>query len=162
MVTTDVHASSPASNIQFFGQLVNAPCVVEMRSSNQVVVMGQVTDDELQVPGSWGDPTAFQIRLEDCDTSIRQTASVAFTGSPDNSDPQVFKTGYGRTPAKDVGLGIFDGKGNLLVPNSTPLSFEALNEGETVLRYTAKYRSTGQDVTPGDASVLVNFYVLYQ
>lgn len=150
------------ANMQFLGEVVNAPCVVDLRSQHQVVVMGQVRDADLRSPGEWTGTTAFQIRLEDCDTSVRNTASAAFSGTPDHNDPQVFKTGSGRNPAKEVGLGIFDVKGNLLIPNSAPLSFEALDDGTSVLHYSAKYRATGTQVIPGDASAAINFAVIYQ
>lgn len=164
LFTLQAHAelSQPAGNMHFLGEVVNAPCVIDLRSQHQVVVMGQVRDAELSSPGEWAGNTAFQIRLEDCDTSVRDTASAAFSGTPDSNDPQVFQTGDGPYPAKEVGLGIFDAKGNLLIPNSAPLSFEALNDGTTILHYSAKYRATGTQVTPGDASAAVNFSVLYQ
>lgn len=151
-----------AGIMQFQGQVVNAPCTVDLRSQHQVVVMGQVRDADLRSPGGWAGNTPFQIRLEDCDTSVRNTVSTAFSGTPDSDDPQVFQTGAGRYPAQNVGLGIFDAKGNLLVPDSAPLSFSALNDGTTILNFSAKYRATGVEVIPGDASATVNFSVLYQ
>lgn len=159
-----VHAEvrQSAGNMHFLGEVVNAPCVVDLRSQHQVVVMGQVRDADLSSPGEWAGTTVFQIRLEDCDNSVRQTASAAFSGTPDNNDPEVFQTGAGRSPAKEVGLGIFDAKGNLLIPNSAPLSFDTLNDGTTILHYSAKYRATGTEVIPGDASAAVNFSILYQ
>lgn len=158
----DAELVQSAGNMQFTGELVNAPCVVDLRSQHQVVVMGQIKETDLRSPGEWSGTTTFQIRLEDCDTSVRTTASAAFSGTPDINDPTVFQTGSGRYPAQKVGLGIFDVKGNQLVPNSSPLSFQTLNDGVTILHYSAKYRATGVNVVPGDASAAVNFAVLYQ
>jgi fimbrial protein len=151
-----------SGDIQFYGELVNAPCAVDLISEHQLVSMGQIKDDALVTPGEWANPTAFQIRLEDCDTTVRSTAGIVFAGAPDGNDPTVFTTGYGVDAAKHVGLGIFDAKGSQLVPNGMPVNWMALNDGQTVLHYTAKYRSTGNDVTPGDASASVDFSVFYQ
>lgn len=151
-----------AGEMHFYGELVNAPCAVDLISEHQLVVMGQIRDDALATPGEWANPTAFQIRLEDCDTTVRSTASVVFKGTPDANDPQVFSVGYGNEAAQHVGLGIFDAKGTQQVPNGMPVNWFDLNDGQTILHYTAKYRSTGTNVTPGDASASVDFSVLYQ
>jgi fimbrial protein len=163
-IAPSVHAElrQSAGNVHFYGELVNAPCAVELRSQHQVVVMGQIRDVELNAPGVWAGTTAFQIRLEDCDTSVRTSASAAFSGVPDANDPSVFQIGSGRYPVKDVGLGIFDDKGVQVTPNTMPLTFDTLNDGVTVLHYTAKYRATGTEVIPGDASAAINFSVIYE
>jgi fimbrial protein len=61
-----------------------------------------------------------------------------------------------------MGIGIFDSNGNLVIPNSAPLSQYLILDGESVLYFTAKYRSVSEKVVAGDASAAVNFSVIYQ
>lgn len=149
-------------DVHFYGQVVNAACSVTADTANQVVQMSQVRSSDFKTLGSWVDPVPFQIKLEDCNTNISNTVGVFFTGQSDGKDPQVFQTGSGASASKGVGLGIFDAKGNLLVPGTTPPWFAPLQEGNTTLSYMAKYRSTDRMVKAGDASTQVWFNVVYQ
>lgn len=149
-------------DVSFNGGVVSAACSVRSDSQNQVVQMGQVRSNQFSELGAWADPTPFRIYLEDCDTNISQTAGVLFTGISDGKDPTVFKTGFGANASHGIGLGIFDAKGILVVPNSKPLWSIPLNDGETIINYTAKYRATDRKVTSGDASTQVWFSILYQ
>lgn len=151
-----------SGDVRFYGQVVNAACSVSADSRNLVVQMGQVRSNQFISTGDWEDPQTFQIKLEDCDTSISQNAGVLFTGESDNKDPLVFRAGYGASAAIGIGIGIFDAKGNLLAPNTSPPWFAPLNEGETVMNYTARYRSTDRTVKAGSADAQLWFNVVYQ
>lgn len=149
-------------DVHFFGQVVNAACSISVDSRNQTVQMGQVRSNQFASLGDWEDPQPFQIALEDCDTAVSQNVGVLFTGESDGKDPLVFRAGYGAGAAHGVGIGIFDGAGNLLVPDTRPPWFAPLQEGETVLSYTARYRATDRRVKAGSASAQVWFNVIYQ
>ncbi|MEB5959747.1 fimbrial protein [Enterobacter sichuanensis] len=148
--------------VHFYGSVVNAPCAVEAQSLHQSVTMDQVGASNFPSLGSWAAPQTFWIKLDGCSQERFQFATVAFTGSADANDPQVFKAGFGADSAKGIGIGIFDNKGNLIIPNSVPLSQYPVLDGKSVLYFTAKYRSVSDRVVAGDASTAVNFSVMYQ
>ncbi|HBU6130983.1 TPA: fimbrial protein [Enterobacter chuandaensis] len=149
-------------DMHFFGAVVNAPCSVEAQSLHQNVVLDQVRAASFSSRGSWAAPKTFWLKLEDCSNALFQFATVAFTGSVDAKDPQVFKAGFGADAAQGLGIGIFDSAGNLIIPNSAPLSQYPVFDGKSVLYFTAKYRSVSDKVVAGDASAVVNFSVIYQ
>ncbi|MDY1038707.1 fimbrial protein [Lelliottia sp. CFBP8978] len=162
-----VQAKKPFVNVyggdvHFYGQVVHAACSVSADSRNQIVQMGQVRSNEFQNSGEWEDPVSFQIKLEDCSAMVSQSAGVIFTGQSDGKDPQVFRAGDGAGAAQGIGIGIFDAAGHLLVPDSQPLWFAPLQDGESVLSYIAKYRATSTVVKAGDAGAQVWFNVVYQ
>ncbi|WP_368749894.1 fimbrial protein [Klebsiella aerogenes] len=149
-------------DVHFYGQVVSAACAVSADSVDQTVQMGQVRSNDFKDLGDWEDPVHFQIKLEDCDTNVSQTAGVLFTGQSDGKDPQVFKAGYGAGAAQGVGIGIFDESGNLLVPDTAPPWYAPLQDGENILHFMARYRSTSRRVQAGDAGTQVWFNVVYQ
>lgn len=163
-VQTPAMASHTISggNIHFYGAAVNASCAIDARSLHQSVMMDQVKTAAFRNVGAWGAPTDFSIALENCNKNISQFASIAFTGSTDPHDPQVFQAGFGADAAKGIGIGIFDDKGNVIIPDTAPITQSAINDGETTLLFTAKYRSVSPTVSAGDASAAINFSVIYQ
>lgn len=149
-------------DVHFRGQVVNAACAVSADSQDLTVRMGQVRSAMFHGMGDWSQPVPFQLRLEDCDTTVSQTAGVLFTGTADGKDPQVFQAGYGVSAAQGVGLGIFDGAGNLVIPNTRPPWLIPLLEGDTILNYSARYRETDRQILSGEANAQVWFSVVYQ
>lgn len=149
-------------SLHFQGQVLNAACVVALGDTNTQVQMGQVRKAELTPVGKWVDPVGFTLTLTDCDTSVSQSAGIAFQGNVDPTDPLVLGTDNGPGSAAGVGLGIYDEKSNLIVPNSAPRSYTTLIDGMNVLHFMAKYRATLATVIAGDASVTASFIVLYQ
>lgn len=149
-------------DVHFAGQVMDAACSVSVDSSNQTVQMGQIRSNEFKSLGDWEDPESFQIKLEDCSTTVSQSVGVLFTGISDGKDSQVFKAGWGAGAAQGVGIGIFDADDNLLPPNTAPLWYAPLQDGENVLSYIARYRATDRIVHPGTADTQVWFNVVYQ
>jgi fimbrial protein len=163
-VTADASKEQNISvgTMHFYGSVVNTACAIDAESLHQNVILGEVRSASFTGPGAWANNKSFWIKLENCEPSTSQFASVAFTGQADARDPQVFHAGFGADAVKGVGIGIFDSKGNLVVPNSAPVSPTAISEGQTVLLFTARYRSVAVSVAPGEASAAVNFSVIYQ
>lgn len=149
-------------NVHFYGSAVNAACAIDAQSLNQSIMMDPVKTAAFTSLGSWAAPKTFWIKLESCNSTVSQSASVAFTGATDPNDPQVFHAGWGADSAKGVGIGIFDDKGTLIIPNSVPVNKMMIINGETILFFTARYRAVSSKVIPGDASAAVNFAVYYQ
>lgn len=148
--------------VNYKGAVVSAPCSVSVDSQNQQITMGQVRAEEFKGLGSWSQAQAFTIKLENCDSALAPTASALFKGVTDGKDPQVFAAGYGQGGAKGVGLGIFDSQGNLIVPNSAPITFSSLISGSNTLSFSAKYRATDTTVLAGSANTTVSFEMVYQ
>ncbi|HDS6850945.1 TPA: fimbrial protein [Enterobacter cancerogenus] len=151
-----------AGSMHFYGSVVNASCAINADSLHQNVILGEVRASNFTGPGAWANDKTFWIKLENCTSTTSQFARVAFTGQVNASDPQVFNAGFGADAVKGVGIGIFDDKGNLIVPNSAPRSATEISEGQTVLLFTAKYRSVAATVVPGEASAAINFSIIYQ
>ncbi|MCU6278858.1 fimbrial protein [Enterobacter quasiroggenkampii] len=151
-----------SGDLHFYGSVVNAPCSIEAQSLHQSVIMDQVRTADFPARGTWAAPQTFWIKLDNCSGALFQFASVAFTGSVDANDPQVFKVGYGADSAEGVGIGIFDSKGNLIIPYTAPLSQYPIIGEAPVLYFTARYRSISDKVVAGDASSVLNFSVSYQ
>ncbi|MCV2534650.1 fimbrial protein [Enterobacter wuhouensis] len=153
---------SATGNVHFYGSAVNAACAINAQSLHQSVMMDPVKAAAFTSLGSWAAPKTFWIKLESCNATVSQSASVAFTGATDPNDPQVFQAGWGVDSAKGVGIGIFDDEGTLVVPDSAPVNKIMITNGETILFFTAKYRAVSSNIVPGDASTAVNFAVYYQ
>lgn len=143
------------------GLVTESACAVSPESADKQVVMGQVTSSRFTDLGSWADPVPFTLQLTDCDTSVSQQLGVVFSGVTDGKDPHVFSVGNGSAAAQGVGLGIFDGHGELMIPNTNPRNLIPLENGVVTLPFTAKYRATSHQVTPGDASAQVWFFLYY-
>lgn len=148
-------------DVEFHGAVVNTACAVDAGSLNLTVQMGQVRSDEFHGLGSWTDPQAFSITLKECDTTVSQQVGIAFRGQTDKKDPGVLAITEGAQSAQDVGLGIFDSQGNLIIPNVQPLNFTTLQENTTVLRFVAKYRATSINVIAGNANTQTWFTLTY-
>ncbi|ECG8590412.1 fimbrial protein [Salmonella enterica subsp. salamae] len=147
--------------VHFFGGVVNAACVVDTNSEAQTVEMGQIRTNAFSGPGTWGDPQAFTLVLKDCDTSVSQQVGVAFEGLTDQKDPEVIAVTAGAGSAQGIGIGIFDSLGNLVIPNTQPQTFSAIQNNTTVLNFVAKYRAIAKDVLPGEADAQAWFTLTY-
>lgn len=110
----------------------------------------------------------FQIKLEDCDTSVAKTASVAFSGRSDTSVTdgtllavdQDLSSGNAGT-ATNIGIQILDNKSNpVKFDGTTFINKTQLIDGENILKFAAQYKSTGT-ATAGDANADVNFIMQY-
>lgn len=159
------YASSRVSvlggDVKFNGQVVDGACSVRTDSRDQIVKMGQVRTNQFKEPGDWGDPVAFRIWLEGCNTSVSQTVGVMFTGETDSHDPLIFKAGVGASASKGIGIGIFDETGSLVIPSTIPTYYTDLNEGTNIIDFIAKYRSSEMYIQGGDASAQVWFSLVY-
>ncbi|OAD98020.1 type 1 fimbrial major subunit FimA [Pantoea sp. OXWO6B1] len=154
--------------VHFKGKLVAAPCTVSTDTSDQEVKLGEYTTHHFKKAGTLGSIVPFQIKLEDCDTSIAKTASVAFSGRTDSSSKdssllavdQDLSSGNAGT-ATNIGIQVLDNK-------SAPVKFDGttfvnsttLIDGENILKFAAQYKSTGV-ATAGDANADANFIMQY-
>lgn len=147
--------------VNFYGSVVSATCVVAAESQDQVIYMGQVRSNQLLTPGKWSNTTPFRIVLDDCINSTSEHVAIMFNGTTDARDPHVFSIDVGGDSAKGVGIGIFDFRDEIVVPGSRPVHYSSLQNGQSILSFSAKYRATDTQVVAGNASAQILFNVFY-
>lgn len=154
--------------VHFKGKLVAAPCSVSTDTSDQEVKLGEYTTHHFKEAGTLGSVVPFQIKLEDCDTTIATTAAVAFSGRTDNTSTdgtllavdQDLSSGNAGT-ATNIGIQVLDSKSSpVKFDGTTFVNKTTLIDGENILTFAARYKSTGQ-ATAGDANADANFIMQY-
>jgi len=113
-----------------------------------------------------GSIVPFQIKLEDCDTSVVTTAAVAFSGRADATDPTLLAVDQDLSSsnsgtATNIGIQILDNSSAVVkLDGSTFTDKTTLINGENILKFAAQYKSTGV-ATAGDANADANFIMQY-
>ncbi|CAI1125862.1 type 1 fimbrial major subunit FimA [Serratia ficaria] len=160
--------TAPGGTVHFTGEIVNAACAVSADSDGQTVKLGQYRT--AQFKNTVGEKTGlvpFTIKLQDCDTTVSTSAAVSFSGNADATDNTVLATsnigGGASGAASGVGIEVADQQGKVLAPNSGTFSTaQTLNDGNNVLNFTARYKSTSAAVTPGKADADATFTMKYE
>ncbi|RSB24855.1 type 1 fimbrial major subunit FimA [Enterobacter cloacae] len=152
--------------VHFTGQIVNAACAVSADSVEQTVKMGQFRTANFTAVGTRSNAVPFTIKLEDCDSSVSTTAATSFSGNLDAVDPTVLTisnvAGGAAGTASGVGIEISDHTGKVLKPDGSVFSTaQNLVDGHNVLNFTARYKSTEANVTPGEADADATFNMQY-
>ncbi|HGK4757613.1 type 1 fimbrial major subunit FimA [Enterobacter cloacae] len=170
----DTGGDTPASKtttitggtIHFTGALVNTPCTVSNDSVNMTVPLGQYSLKQFKKTGDTTTRVGFNIKLNDCDTTVASKASVAFDGVPDATQKSLLAISSGgdnATSATGVGIEITDHSGTVVAPGSASFSQpHALIDGTNVLPFTARYVTTADKPTAGVADADVTFIMQYQ
>lgn len=149
--------------IQFKGQIVDTPCVVSSSTQNFEVNMGQVKKSDLDGSAGRQAPTgtAFQIKLEDCDTTTYNTANITFTGIGVAGQPDLLQTTLGSGAASGVGIKLYD-YNSVQIPLNTASNGMTLVNGSNTLNFSAYYISTAAAVTTGYGNATADFTFTYQ
>lgn len=150
--------------VHFKGEVVNAACAVSAGSIEQTVQLGQVRAAKLATAGSTSSAVGFNIKLDDCDTSVATKASVAFSGTAiDTTNTSVLALqGTAAGGATNVGVQILDKTGTpLALDGATFSSAITLNNGTNIIPFQARYYATGA-ATAGTANSDATFKVQYQ
>jgi fimbrial protein len=148
--------------VNFSGAITTSACAVDTGSDGQIVQMGQVKSNRFNALGEYSDPVSFNIQLNDCDTSVSNQVGIIFQGVSDGKDPLVLSAGSGLNAATGIGIGIFDALGQLQPLNTQPRNYSALQNGQTILHFIARYKSTSRSVTAGNANAQAWFTLEYQ
>ncbi|MHC3772536.1 type 1 fimbrial major subunit FimA [Pantoea agglomerans] len=152
--------------VHFKGKLVAAPCSVSTDTSDQEVKLGEYTTHHFKSAGVLGSIVPFQIKLEDCDTSVATTAAVAFSGRADATDATLLAVDQDLSSsnsgtATNIGIQILDNTSAVVkLDGSTFTDKTTLIDGENILKFAAQYKSTGV-ATAGDANADANFIMQY-
>ena len=84
--------------VNFVGQVVDAACSVTADSVDQTVNLSQVRSTKLTTAGMVANQKEdFNIKLEDCDTTVSQNAAVIFNGQEDANQPGSLAMNVGET-----------------------------------------------------------------
>ncbi|EII7890557.1 type 1 fimbrial major subunit FimA [Salmonella enterica] len=162
---TPTPVSVSGGTIHFEGKLVNAACAVSTKSADQTVTLGQYRTASFTTVGDTTALVPFTIVLNDCDPKVAATAAVAFSGQADNTNNNLLavSSADNSTTATGVGIEILDNTSSPLKPDGATFSAkQALIEGTNTLRFTARYKATVADTTPGQANADATFIMKYE
>jgi len=145
--------------VKFTGTVIDAPCAIDQKSSDQTIDLGSVANVALADGGSSG-PKAFEVRLEKCSLATAKTVKTTFSGA-ESAGGLLGITGT----AKGAGIALADGDGNS-IKLGTPTAGKLLGAGtsETTLAFTAALKGSGGNVStivPGEFSSVANFMLTY-
>ncbi|CAI2500392.1 Fimbrial subunit type 1 precursor [Serratia proteamaculans] len=161
------HAATTTVNggtVHFKGEVVNAACAVDAGSVDQTVTLGQVKSSTLATAGATSSAVGFKIQLDDCDTTVANSAAVAFSGTSVSStyNTALALQSSAAGNATNVGIQILDATSTPLALDGASFSVATtLIDGTNVLPFQARYIATGT-ATAGTADADANFQVQYQ
>lgn len=173
-VTSVLAAETSGGTVNFTGKVVASACAISSGSTNINVDMGEVRTATLAAAGSEANTAkTFSITLEDCDIAdttksneenpvIATTASITFSGTPDNTDSNSLAVGAngGNNSAQHVAIRFYDEQGKILKLGE-PAAAIPLRKGSNTLNFSAKYYSPQGGATAGDASAIATYTVTY-
>lgn len=147
--------------VNFVGSVVNAACSVSSDSVDQTVTLDQVRTASLAKAGQpAGQQQKFNIKLEDCDTSISQNAAVIFNGESDSTTTGALANTAGAGAATNVALQLYGPDGNILKLGDTSSSTVLIN-GENTLPFSVDYIATAGAATAGNVAATATFNMVY-
>lgn len=158
--------------INFEGNVINSPCIIQGGTKSQTVLLGDVSVKEL-VKNTKGDSKIFIITLTDCDLSGTDSsggaanytkAKIMFSGSKANEVGDILRLIAVDGAAQDVGVQITEKGGTKgLVLDTEYTAPKTLTTGVSSydFPFTAYYIKNGNPVA-GKANATVNFTVVYE
>lgn len=159
--------------INFEGNVINAPCIIQGASKSQTVSLGDVSVKQLTA-NTKGDSHDFTISLAGCDLSGLESdgttvanytkAKIMFSGSKANAAGDILKLTAVDGAAQNVGVQITEqGSSKGLVLDTDYTATKALATGVSTydFPFTAYYIKNGTPVA-GKANATVNFTVAYE
>lgn len=147
--------------VNFVGSVVNAACSVSSDSVDQTVTLDQVRTVRLAAAGqAAGQQEKFNIKLEDCDTSISQNAAVIFNGESDSTTTGALANTAGAGAATNVALQLYGPDGSILKLGETSSNTVLVN-GENTLPFAVDYVATAGQATAGNVAATATFNMVY-
>ena len=143
--------------VNFVGQVVNAACSVAADSVDQTVILSQVRTVKLTQSGMLANQKEdFNIKLEDCDTTVSQNAAVIFNAQQDATQPGAMANTAGAGSAQNVALQLFGPDGKNLDLGTTSSAIGLIN-GENIIPLSVDYIAA----TPGNVASTATFQMVY-
>ncbi|MEX9251682.1 fimbrial protein [Pseudenterobacter timonensis] len=153
-------------NLQIFGTIIGESCEVDVNSQEQTIELGEFDTTEFPAPGTTSPEKAFTIDLKNCSRAIQGT-KVWFSGISDSHNPDLLAlsdTGKGTASEMATGIGVelLTAELNPISINNTESAIYPLKQGDNSLTFNLRYKSTLTEVTPGNATAIMYFDLLYQ
>ncbi len=153
-------ATVSGGTVNFVGTVVDAACSVSADSVDQTVTLGQVRSEKLATSGAVANQKEpFNIKLEDCDTTVSQNAAVIFSGQQDATIGGTLANTAGVGAATNVALQLYGPDGNVMNVGDTSSTI-TLIDGENTLPLSVDYIATGA-ATPGNVAATATFNMVY-
>ncbi|MDV0597917.1 MULTISPECIES: fimbrial protein [unclassified Enterobacter] len=147
--------------IKFIGSVTDAPCAISMAVKDHVVIMKQVRTAHLTAAGqASGQPTAFKIDLEDCDTSTYSNATLTFNGTPDSTVSTALANQSTSNAASHVALQLYGPDGQPLNVGEASSSVTLIN-GTNKIPLTVDYIATDAAATAGSVDATATVQITY-
>lgn len=156
-----VHAAGSGSGeINFVGEIIEAPCSLNPGGFDEPVKFGQVANAQLK-DGGMSEPMTFKIELTGCKLAdlTNKTVTATFTGTESTDVPKALAISG---TAKGAGIVFFDAL-KAPVELGKPTTPRSLIDGDNTLAFDAylKGQATG-DITVGEFSAVTHFSLAYQ
>ncbi|EML0566229.1 hypothetical protein SR70_06575 [Klebsiella aerogenes] len=152
-------ASAYDGQLNFTGEITDQVCSVATDGNN--IDLGKISNKAFNGVGDYAGNSRFSIKLSDCPDSIK-SVKVKFDGNPDNGNPEIIALTKGKKSATGLGVQITDIDSGV-VSLGVPTRDFNIKPGSTVnqLDFSARYISTAQDITPGQANATASFTITY-
>lgn len=166
LLSSPLYHTANASDgvVNFNGSIINDACEVDDASKNMFVDLGMVSATSFSSTGDKASPTAFEIKLKNCPKTLKQVATK-FDGDIDDVNSDLLKVlqidSFPDAAAKDIGIEIAEEDGTP-IPLHTASKYRKISSGSASLPFVARYVSTADKVTPGQALGTTQFTINYQ
>ena len=148
-------------SIKFIGSVTDAPCAISMSLKDHVVIMKQVRTAHLTTAGqASGQPTAFKVDLQDCDTSTYKNATLTFNGTVDADVTTALSNQATSDAATNVALQLYGPDGQKLNIGEAS-SAVTLVDGTNKIPLQVDYVATGAAATAGSVEATATVQITY-
>lgn len=156
-------ADGADGTVKFEGKIVDTPCAVTIGSQgeNVNVTLDTIPAGFFKAAKTKATQRDFTINLNNCDASVKKTATVKFTGATDSKDSSLLAINGGAGAATGVGIEIANWDQSVIPMNSDSAAIN-LQDGSNELKFTARYVSTVATVTSGAANAQTDFQITYK
>ncbi|MBB1200812.1 type 1 fimbrial protein [Enterobacteriaceae bacterium 89] len=144
--------------VHFAGSIIDAPCSIDTKSADQVVLLGQVADKVLASQGK-SQPTDFHITLTGCELGTMKSVQVTFNGTADTENNALLAIAG---TASGAGIGLNDEAGNAITLG-TATDAKDLVDGDNTLNFSAYLQGDSDTaaVVPGEFTSVADFTLQY-
>ena len=140
--------------------MTSGACAVSSEETDKIVTLDTVRATAFTAANQAGNAKkAFDLSLVDCDTSIRETVQVTFSGQAMDGNPNLLANTAGAGSAQNVGLQLYGPDGAAL--NLGELSSKVNLTGTTTIPLSVDYMSTAASVSAGKVQSVANFQLTY-
>ncbi len=156
------NASVASGQMQFQGEVIADTCIIDDGNQYLTVDMGQASNSKFKQAGDDSDPVVFSLSFRHCSPTVSRNMVVAFRGIADKQNPDLLAVENGDNVARGIGIALFDDQGNLIPINTGKLVVKPQYHGPLTVNFTARYRSTTDNVSGGLANAQAWFLFTYQ